>query len=355
MTEATRVVTRRDVGRVAWDAFVDWSDEAWLWHRYDLQDALATWPGRSDASFALCAGDEPLAIVPVHFVEYAQARVLRLAALDSFGGPATAPHLAPRRRARVLDEVMGELRRLAGRRRTTRIDMTLAPLAPALRGERCPRTNPLLALGMENALTQTWIVDLRGGRDAAWDGMEGRARTTVRKAERAGLTVRVADGPRDLDEYYRLHLDTVARTGIAPHPKAYFERIWQDFMGSGTARVLVAEHAGRVVAARNFAVFKGASVCWTAASDAHALDLGANSLLQWRAMEWMVDAGIEWSETGEAFPAARTGKSQGLTMFKASFGGELYPIYRGRIELHQRLARRLYHVRRALRPETSAV
>ena len=62
-------------------------------------------------------------------------------------------------------------------------------------------------------------------------------------------------------------------------------------------------------------------------------------------MTWMIESGVEWSETGEAFPAAREGKSQGLTQFKESFGGELYPIYRGRLELDQPLARRLEGVR----------
>ena len=158
MTESLRVVPRAGVGREAWDAFVDRSDEAWLWHRYDLQDALATLPGRRDASFALYSGDELVAVVPVHVIEYVQAHVLHFAALESFGGPATSPDLGTRHRGRVLDQVMAELHHLAGQRRTTRIDMALSPLTPALRGDRCPRTNPLLDLGMENTLTQAWIV-----------------------------------------------------------------------------------------------------------------------------------------------------------------------------------------------------
>ena len=70
-------------------------------------------------------------------------------------------------------------------------------------------------MGCENNLTQTWVVDLRGGREAAWDMMEGRARTAVRKAEKAGVTVREAS-QEDLTIYYRLHQETYRRTGVRP-------------------------------------------------------------------------------------------------------------------------------------------
>ena len=64
----------------------------------------------------------------------------------------------------------------------------LAPMTPSLRGERTPRINPLIHFGFSNDLTQTWVLDVRAGADALWDGMEGRARTAIRKAEAAGIT-----------------------------------------------------------------------------------------------------------------------------------------------------------------------
>jgi hypothetical protein len=348
-------VPRTDVPPAEWDAFVDASDEAWLWHRHAMQDALATWPGKHDLSFAVRqSADGPLvAVMPLQALETPRLRRIPFVRLDSLGGVAVAGGLADRRQRAVLGAVMDEVLVRAAERRTTRIDIALSPLAPAYRGERCPRVNPLLALGLTNTLTQTWIVDLRRGADDVWRGMKERARRSVRKAEQAGLIVRDATAA-DLDAYYRLHVENYARTGATAHPRAYFEAIWHDFLPHGLARVWIAERDGIVVGARNFAVDKAAALYWTGAASEEALDLGANSLLQWRAMDWMITEGIEWSESGEAFPAARSGKSKGLSYFKESFGGELYPLYRGRLELDQPLVRRLEGARALLRAGSRA-
>ena len=83
---------------------------------------------------------------------------------------------------------------------------------------------------------------------------------------------------------------------------------------------------------------KAGSLAWkTKASEAMArakgLEAEANSLLQWKAMQWMMHNGIEWYETGEAFPHLGGGKAKGLSDFKKSFGGSLYPYYKGRLKI----------------------
>ena len=342
MTSLFRVVARKDVGGEAWDAIADASDDAWLWHRYDFQDALATWPGSSDESFTLTAVDEKevLALVPLRRITKRVAAMLPVHILESFGGPALRNELGEARRRAVLTAVRDELaaRMCAGICVEARISKP--PMAPALRGESCPRVNPLLDMGCSNALTQTWVIDLRGGREAAWKQMEGRARTAVRKAEKAGVTVREAND-NDRQTYYRLHQETYRRTRVPPHSVAYFGAIWDRFLGTGFARVWIAELNGEAVAGENFGVYKQAAIYWTGAATANGLKVEANSLLQWTAMQWMIDNGVEWYETGEAFPQHRAGKEKGLNDFKKSFGGSLYPYYRGRLPVGT-LSERLY-------------
>jgi lipid II:glycine glycyltransferase (peptidoglycan interpeptide bridge formation enzyme) len=164
----------------------------------------------------------------------------------------------------------------------------------------------------------------------------------VRKAQREGVTVRVAHpDDADLDRYEALHAATYARTGAQRHPRAYFAAIWRDFLPNGLAQVFMAERDGQVIAARNFGVYKGAALTWTAAGEDTAGPLGANALLQWEAMRIFAGAGLEWLETGEAFPGAADEKQRGLSAFKASFGGELRPLYRGRLDLRAPWQRRL--------------
>ena len=323
-----------------WDRFADRSDDAWLWHRWHFCDAIATWPDVTDASFGLRSPDgELVGIFPLRRTEFTRARKLRFTRLDSLGGPAVDSGLGPRERKRALKRLTAQLEAIAGGSNDLGVDVALPPLAPRLRGERVPRTNPLIEYGFSNILGQTWIVDLRQGPEAIWSGLKKRARQQVRKAEKAGLQIRAATGDADLETYVRLHRKTYARTGVRAHPHAYFAELWRHFVDPGLARVFFAELDGEVIGAQNFGLYKGATIYWTGASDEQALENGANHLLQWRALEQMANDGIEWAEIGEAFPGTRSGKLQGLSFFKESFGGDLYPYYRGRLETPTRAYR----------------
>jgi hypothetical protein len=349
MKAQLEVLTRPLIGREAWDDFSDRSDEAWLWHRFDFQDALATWRGSEDRSFAIvdpAQGDEILALVPLRINARRFAGVLPVFLLDSLGAVACRNGLQPGRRRSVLAQARASLLKQASQGHCLDIRLTCPPMAPAYRGENSPRVNPLLFLGCRNAVSQTWVINLRAGKDAIWAAMEGRARTAVRKAEKAGVKIRpaVAD---DLDLYYRLHVETYRRTGVDPHPRAYFQAIWQHLLPSGLTRVWVAELDGEAVAAENFAIYKNAALYWTGASSGRGLAVEAGSLLQWTAMQWMSSAGIAWYETGEAFPQALSGKAKGLNDFKKSFGGNLHPFFKGSLPTGNRYER-LYRILQVL-------
>jgi hypothetical protein len=326
-----RVTLRRTLGQDRWDALVEASDEGWLWHRYDLQDALEAWPGSTDESFALLGEDDaPLALVPLRRITRRKAGVLRLHVLESLGGIAIRNGLPDKTRRTLLQAARARLTERGHDGVCLETRLALPAMAPAFRGPRVPRVNPLLEIGCANTLTQTWVVDLAGGRNAVWTAMEGRARTAIRKAERAGVTVREA-GADDLDTYYRLHQENYRRTGAVPHARRYFEFIWERFLTQGLARIWLAILNSEAVAAENFGVYKQAAIYWTGAASAQGLAVEANSLLQWTAMQWMIDNGIAWYETGEAFPQAVGGKNKGLNDFKRSFGGNIYPFYKGRL------------------------
>ena len=321
------IVDRASIGRERWDAFVGESEEAWLWHCFALQDALSTWRNRLDLSFGILdpnSGGALIAVMPLHLLAHHS--------LDSLGGPAFSNKTPSKLRGKTLTFLREHLIGLAKRHGLPEINISLPAMAPAYSGERCPRVNPLLELGCENSLTQTWVVDLRAGADSVWNAMEGRARTAVRKAMKNDILVR--EGRRDdLDIYYALHCETYERTSVPPHPKDYFEEIWNEFLLKGLAVVLLAQHKGEVVAAENFGIFKKRAVYWTGAASRKGLELEANSLIQWTAVQWLILNRFDYYEVGEAFPNVWSGKLRGLNDFKKSFGGDLYPLYRGRINL----------------------
>jgi hypothetical protein len=325
-----RAVPRRDVDPRAWDAVADASPDAWLWHRHAFGDALATWTDATDAAFALEERDELVAVVPLTLYRYRRLRGrLEATHATSLGGPAVSPNATGRRRDAVRRAAVEHALAVASERSGTQLEVVLSSLAPGLRGPDAPRVNPLVELGLTDASGQTWIVPLAGGADVLWRGLRDRARAEIRRAEAAGVEVRRATAD-DLDVYYRLHRETYERTGAAPHPRAYFARIWEDFLVCGLAEVLVAELDGTALAARSYGTYKGAALYWTGASSAAGLEVGAGALVQWRAMCGLAERGFDLTETGEAFPGTEDAKLRGLSLHKASFGGRLEPFFKAR-------------------------
>lgn len=176
--ETMRIVTRRQLGREAWDAAADASPEAWLWHRYALCDmAVQDWPGRSDASFAVLNEHEQVqALLPAFVLEGKAPWGLPVRYLNSNGGPALSASLGWSRRQEVLEVVAAQLQVQARSSRVIRTSLSVPPMAAAWRGPDGPRCNPLLYMGCEDSSGQTWITDLRDGSEAVWARFEVRAR-----------------------------------------------------------------------------------------------------------------------------------------------------------------------------------
>jgi hypothetical protein len=270
-------------------------------------------------------------IIPLQAVRSHRSKVVPYRFLDSMGGIAVRGDLAPRMARRVRSALLEAVDRVAEETKAVEIRATLSPLAPAFRPPSAPRVNPLLSTGFSDTSTSTWILRIDREERSMWEGMEGRARTAVRKAEQAGITVR-RGGAADLDLYYRLHRETYERTGARPHPRVYFAAIFEGSLVSGLNRIWIAERDGEALAAGNFAWYKDAVWYWTGAAGSAGLRDGATSLVQWAAIRAMVQDRVGCYELGEAHLHPSDGKRHRLSEFKRSFGGELAPLFRGRID-----------------------
>ncbi len=316
-----------------WDTFAERSPSAWLYHTYDMQDAIATWPRKNDLSFALVDEEksgEIVATIPLHRIDRPFLKIFPNCHIESMGGIACHPQFSEKQRIKVADKAMEVIKKIAEDHRAEEIRMYISPLTPYLRSMDNLRVNPLIELGLENTLSQTYLIDLHQSKEIIWSNMEGYCRTHIRKAEKKGYSIRKATSLDDLDIYYELHCQTYHRTNVKPHPYTYFEAIWNNFVSNNRAVVFFAELDGKVLAADNEAVYKKGVSGWTAAGEGKAT-CGVNNLLHWTAIQWAINNGMEVYESGEGFPGESGGKRKGLTDFKKSFGGELFPLYRGRI------------------------
>ena len=332
MSSDTPLITRLNIGRDRWNEAADRFPEAWLWHRWEAIEAYASWSDTADVSFAIENPQENriLALVPLR--EIAGRRPFRklLRYLESTGGPAFDPDLSVRQRRSAESAVKTGLEELADQRRAHRIDLSVAPLAPARADLSADGINPLVMLGCREASTQSWVLELAGhSEDALWRNLEQRVRKSVNRAEREGITTRAAT-PDDKVDFYRLHLENARRTDVPAKPDTYFEIIFDEFLRTGMATGICAlTPDGQTIAIHIFAEYKSSALYWVVASDDHALSNGTNDLAQWHAIRSFAARGLLRYECGEAFPGMTEGKLRRISDFKKGFGGSLAPYYRG--------------------------
>jgi Acetyltransferase (GNAT) domain len=342
------IISRQGLGREAWDAAVEASPEGWLWHRYDVCDTtIRDWPGRADAGFAVVSDrGEIEAVVPAFMFERRTSFRFRVRYLDSVGGPALSSSLGRSRRRDTLDTVSAELRRRAHAGGAIRTTISLPTMAPALRGPEGPRCNPLLYLGCTDISGQTWIADLRDDIDAIWNRLEGRARTIVRKAEAAGMTIRLSASKEDWRPFFQLHQVTYRRLGVPIYPEALFRAIFEQLIPADLCYVQFAELNGELIAAQNIACYKQGGYFWHGFASDAGRNSNAMTFLWWHSIKNLVRNGkLQWMDCGDAVLNAREGKLRQLSDFKRSFGGSLYPVFRGQINGTHKLYNRLFHLK----------
>lgn len=324
------IQSRQQVSVVDWDHFVDSNPEAWFWHRTDAINALLTWPGRNDLSFAVFSPDQKtvLAVIPLSIVQRKVLPGFSLSKLESFGSPALLESLPKKQRKKVLETIEAAVLDLKKHYKVWEVHFTIPPLTPAYIGENFAKVNPLLEQGFSNALSQTWVLDLSVSEEEVFRRYSETTRNEIRRLMANPPNIKKVQSIDDMQIYYRLHCETYARTGVPPHPFSYFQNIFENFVKKGFAQILLMEREGSVIAAQNTGFYKGSAFYWTGASVSDKMG-GENKYLCHLQIMESRRQGCTHYDMGEAFPHLKSGKAANLSRFKRSLGGELFPFFQG--------------------------
>ncbi|HYK98725.1 MAG TPA: GNAT family N-acetyltransferase [Candidatus Acidoferrales bacterium] len=318
-----------DDARMTWERIAETSDDAWLSHSWD-------WNTRVEEGVRLGARrslvvqyqGRVIGIFPLHLHVERRGPIARRILYSnhwSGGGLALANEVEPCVRDEATRLVFEASDAQARRDHADKLVLSLPTLPRSNLSHRRPAT---AYPGFIDRSSTALVIPVAGrAPEAIWASMEGRARTKVRKAERAGVTVTVATGADALASFYPLHLATYRRTGAAPQPRQLFEVLFD----TPYTRTFFAEHEGRRVATVVVAAYAGRAQFFASASEEAALHLGANNLLQWRALQWVHDMNFEAYEVGhvENPVGARDPKLQSIARFLRSFGGDEVPSFAG--------------------------
>jgi peptidoglycan pentaglycine glycine transferase (the first glycine) len=196
---------------------------------------------------------------------------------------------------------------------------------------------------------RTILVDLRGSEEEILARMKQKCRYNIRLAEKKEVIVRAWD---NVDEFHRMMTATGERDAFGVHSKEYYRRAYDLLHGAGMAELLVAEYAGKPLAALMVcARGKSSWYLYGASTDEERNRMPAY-LLQWESMRWAKARGAQeydlWGvpdedeATLEANFETRHDGLWGVYRFKRGFGGELKQAAGPLDKVYQPLLYRLY-------------
>jgi len=304
-----------------WDDLVAGSPDGFVfslapWQRLIL--AVDAW-GLRDHSFGYYENGRLVAVMPLQF----SPRNGRMSSSGWGGsGPVVAAGLDGPARERVLRVTLEQARMLAQEAGASHLDMALSPVTGSSIALRWG-VNPFVFHGFNDTSHIAQVIDLAPSEDELFGAVSAKTKPLLQRAADEGIAVRRVDWREFLDAYYDCHCETYTRTGVSPHPQAYFAGIAHEIAPRGHAVLFAAfSRAGEPIAFHNAARFAHGALYHTGCSRTQALELGANHLLLWRSILAAKEDGLRWFDVGTIIPGTDDPKLKGLTLFKTRFGGE---------------------------------
>jgi CelD/BcsL family acetyltransferase involved in cellulose biosynthesis len=158
-------------------------------------------------------------------------------------------------------------------------------------------------------------IDLERDPELLWPGIESSARRAIRKAEKSGITVRLAQDEQDLRAFFKLHLGIRKyKYRLLAQPYRFFQNIWEIFSAAGRAALMLATVGDEVIGSVMFLGW-GSTLYYkfSASSSAH-LEYRPTDLLIWEGMKFAQEHGYTFLDLGLS-----DWDQEGLVRYKRKF------------------------------------
>ncbi len=161
----------------------------------------------------------------------------------------------------------------------------------------------------------SYVLEVPDDLDAWLRGRSQNLRRSIRRAEKAGVTVREARDEQTLAAWYELYLTTMRRHRSVPRPLRQLELARRE-LPPGVFRLFVAEREGELLGGGIFHAFNGSLELLYNASDDDAWAYRPNHALYHETIRWTAAQGMPRFDFGFAEPG------HSLAEFKEAWGAE---------------------------------
>jgi len=175
--------------------------------------------------------------------------------------------------------------------------------------------------GFHSLPFQTLIIELRRPLDYVWRALDKQARWGVRKAERLGIKVKIADAWQEWEQYYKLHVLHSKQKQYSTDPYDFFKEMFK-LRNKNMSQLFVAKYGNQIIAGSLFLIFRENMVFLQNASLYSFLKYNPNNLIQWRSIEWAREHGVV-SYDLNGLPWEETPYLRGIYRYKKRWDGEV--------------------------------
>jgi CelD/BcsL family acetyltransferase involved in cellulose biosynthesis len=161
-------------------------------------------------------------------------------------------------------------------------------------------------------------LDLRPELDSLWRAMHDSTHRAIRKSQREGVTLRVAEDEPDLRAFFEMHLKVRKyKYGLLAQPYNFFQYIWRHFVEPGNGFLLLALVEGKIVAGDFFLIWKDTLYYKFNASLPDDLSHRPNDFLIWEGIQRGRQLRLAYLDFGLSDI-----DQDGLVRYKRKFGSE---------------------------------
>ena len=161
-------------------------------------------------------------------------------------------------------------------------------------------------------------LDLSPDLDTLWSGLHSSARRAIRKAERDGVAVRIAEKEEDLRAFFELHLGVRKyKYRMVAQPYRFFESIWRHFIETQQGLLMVTVHQDKIIGGVLYLIWKNRLYYKFNASALNYLSVRPNDLMIWEGIKYGRAQGHTYLDFGLS-----DWDQEGLVRYKRKFATE---------------------------------
>jgi CelD/BcsL family acetyltransferase involved in cellulose biosynthesis len=161
-------------------------------------------------------------------------------------------------------------------------------------------------------------LSLQPDLEVLWQNLHGSARRAIKKAERSGVIIRLAEDETELRAFFELHLQVRQhKYRLLAQPYQMFASLWKHFIATRDGCLLLATYQDQIIAGILFLAWKDTLYYKFNASALDHLAPRPNDLMMWEAIQYARARGYAHLDFGLS-----DWDQEGLVRYKRKFASE---------------------------------